>query len=107
MFDNRSLKLDLCALALLAAVAFLGVSLWSYDRFDPPSTLVDPPSQAVHNACGLAGAYTANFLFESLGYGTYYLAGSLAVLDGDARWCGARSTSRCSGRWVGSCRWRA
>ncbi len=82
MFENRSLKLDLCALVLLAGVAFLGVSLWSYDRFDPPSTLVDPPSQSVHNACGVAGAYTANFLFESMGYGAYYLFGSLAALTG-------------------------
>jgi DNA segregation ATPase FtsK/SpoIIIE, S-DNA-T family len=82
MFENRSLKLDLCALVLLAGVAFLGVSLWTYDRFDPPSTLVDPPRQSIHNACGIAGAYTANFLFESMGYGAYYLFGSLAVLTG-------------------------
>ena len=80
MFENRSLKLDLCALVLVAGVAFLGVSLGSYDRFDPPSTLVDPPSQSIQNACGIAGAYTANFLFESLGFGAYYLAGSLAAL---------------------------
>ena len=43
MFENRSLKLDLCALVLVAGVAFLAASLWTYDRFDPPSTLVDPP----------------------------------------------------------------
>jgi len=82
MFENRSLKLDLCALVLLAGVAFLGVSLWSYDRFDPPSTLVDPPIETIQNACGIAGAYTANFLFESMGYGVYYLFGSLAALTG-------------------------
>jgi DNA segregation ATPase FtsK/SpoIIIE, S-DNA-T family len=82
MFENRSLKLDLCALVLLAGVAFLGVSLWSYDRFDPPSLLVDPPREAVHNACGIAGAYTADFLFESLGYGAYYMLGSLGALTG-------------------------
>ena len=80
MFENRSLKLDLCALVLVAGVAFLGVSLWTYDRFDPPSTLVDPPSTSIQNACGIAGAYTANFLFESLGFGAYYLFGSLAAL---------------------------
>src|SRR3990170_3755831 len=51
-----------------------------YDRFDSPSTLVDPPSQSIQNACGTAGAYTANFLFESLGFGAYYLSGSLAAL---------------------------
>ena len=94
MFENRSLKLDLCALVLVAGVAFLSVSLWTYDRFDPPSLLVDPPSQAIHNACGVAGAYTSNFLFESLGFGAYYLLGSLAALDRRCSSCGARSTSR-------------
>lgn len=80
MFEHRSLKLDLCALVLLAGVALLGVSLWTYDRFDPPSTLVDPPRTTVANACGIAGAYTADFLFESLGYGAYYVVGSLGAL---------------------------
>ena len=80
MFEDRSLKLDLCALALLALVAFLGVSLWTYDATDPPSTLVWPPSETIHNACGRAGAIAAHHLFESLGIGAYYLAGSLAVL---------------------------
>src|SRR3990172_1333761 len=80
MFENRSLKLDLCALVLAAGVAFLGVSLWTYDRFDPPSTLVDPPRQEIQNACGVAGAFTADFLFESLGFGAYYMFASLAAL---------------------------
>jgi DNA segregation ATPase FtsK/SpoIIIE, S-DNA-T family len=80
MFENRSLKLDLCALMLVAGVAFLSVSLWTYDRFDPPSLLVDPPNQAIRNACGVAGAFTSNFLFESLGFGAYYLLGSLGAL---------------------------
>ena len=38
-------KLDLCALALLARVVFLGISLWTYDATDPPSTLVWPASE--------------------------------------------------------------
>jgi S-DNA-T family DNA segregation ATPase FtsK/SpoIIIE len=80
MFENRSLKLDVCALALLAVVVFLGIALWTYHPTDPPSTLVWPPSQTVENACGHAGALTAYYLFESLGIGAYYLAGSLAVL---------------------------
>src|SRR5262245_41305904 len=80
MFDNRSLKLDLLALALAALTAFLGVSLWTYDRFDPPSTLVDPPNVVVQNACGTAGAITAHYLYESLGLAAYYLFLSLAVL---------------------------
>ena len=80
MFEDRSLKIDLCALALLAIVAFLGIALWTYDATDPPSTVVWPPSDVVHNACGRAGALTSHYLFESLGIGAYYLAGSLAVL---------------------------
>ena len=80
MFENRSRRLDLAALALLAVVMFLGVSLWTYDRFDPPSTLVFPASNLVHNACGWAGAYVANYLFESLGLGAYYVLASLVVL---------------------------
>ncbi len=80
MFEDRSLKIDLVALALLALVAFLGLSLWTYDATDPPSTIVWPPSDVVHNACGRAGALTSHYLFESLGIGAYYLAGSLGVL---------------------------
>ena len=80
MFEDRSLKLDLCALALSALVVFLGVALWTYEPTDPPSTLVWPPSETVENACGRAGALAAHHLFESLGIGAYYLAVSLAVL---------------------------
>ncbi len=80
MFKDRSLKLDLCAIALLALVVFLGVSLWTYDRTDPPSTLTWPASTETHNACGTVGAYTAHWLFESLGLGAWYAVGSLGVL---------------------------
>src|SRR5690606_6373299 len=64
MFENRSIKLDLCALALSALVVFLGCALWTYDPLDPPSTLIYPASEATQNACGWAGALTAHFLFE-------------------------------------------
>src|SRR4029078_7077087 len=80
MFQNRSLKIDLCALALLALAAFLGVSLWTYNATDPPSTIVWPASNIVHNACGSAGALIAHYLFESLGVGAYYVIISLGVL---------------------------
>src|SRR5438445_13392018 len=52
MFEDRSLKIDLCALALLALFVFLGLALWTYNASDPPSTLVWPASDVVHNACG-------------------------------------------------------
>jgi S-DNA-T family DNA segregation ATPase FtsK/SpoIIIE len=80
MFEDRSLKIDLCALALLALAVFLGVALWTYNATDPPSTIVWPSTSVVHNACGSAGALTAHYLFESLGVGAYYLTISLAVL---------------------------
>jgi S-DNA-T family DNA segregation ATPase FtsK/SpoIIIE len=80
MFEDRSLKIDLCALALLALAVFLGLALWTYNATDPPSTIVWPSTSVVHNACGRAGAFTAHYLFESLGVGAYYLTGSLAVL---------------------------
>jgi S-DNA-T family DNA segregation ATPase FtsK/SpoIIIE len=80
MFEDRSLKIDLCALALLALALFLGIALWTYNPADPPSTIVWPATSLVHNACGSAGALTAHYLFESLGIGAYYLTGSLAVL---------------------------
>ncbi len=80
MFEDRSLKIDLVALALLALVAFLGIALWTYDATDPPSTIVWPATNVVHNACGRSGALISHYLFESVGVGAYYLAGSLAVL---------------------------
>ena len=80
MFEDRSLKIDLCALAMLALVVFVGLALCTYDATDPPSTVVWPPSDVVHNACGRVGAMTSHYLFESLGIGAYYLAGSLALL---------------------------
>jgi S-DNA-T family DNA segregation ATPase FtsK/SpoIIIE len=81
MFEDRSLKLDLCALALLALVAFLGVALWTYDCADPPSSLIWPPGEAVQNACGRTGALAAHYVLESIGIGAYYMVGSLGVLS--------------------------
>src|SRR3954471_14187390 len=80
MFEDRSLKIDLCALALLAIAVFLGIALWTYNPTDPPSTIIWPASNVIHNACGSAGAFIAHYVFESLGIGAYYLTGSLAVL---------------------------
>ena len=80
MFENRSLKLDLFALALLAVCAFLGAALVTYDAGDPPSTLVHPPRGTYENACGPVGAYVAHFLFASVGFGALYVVGSLATV---------------------------
>src|SRR3954469_16424672 len=80
MFEDRSLKIDLCALLLTALLVFLGIALWTFNAADPPSTNVWPASDVVRNACGRAGGLTANYLFESLGVGSYYLLASLAGL---------------------------
>ena len=80
MFENRSLKLDLFALALLATCAFLGTALATYDPADPPGTLVFPAPAEYRNACGSIGAYAAHALFAGVGYATYYLLGSLAIV---------------------------
>lgn len=80
MFENRSLKLDLFALALLAACVFLGTALATYDRADQPGTLVYPPRPEYGNACGPIGAYIAHALYAGVGFGAYYLLGSLVIV---------------------------
>ncbi|MEO2045626.1 MAG: DNA translocase FtsK [Pirellulales bacterium] len=80
MFEERNLKLDLFTLLLLAGCLFLGVSLGSYHATDPPSTLISPPSLEVENACGWVGAYASGYLLHSLGFGAYYLVGSLLIV---------------------------
>ncbi len=82
MFDNRDLKLDVAALALLATVVFLAMALVTYDPADPPSTLIYPPGEQVSNACGRLGAVAAHLLLCGVGVGAYYLVLSLGVLDG-------------------------
>ena len=65
MFENRSLRLDLFALALCGLVIFLGASLGTYNPEDsvpqlmPPfdklyqaDQLVYPATDTVTNACG-------------------------------------------------------
>ena len=94
MFENRSLKLDLFALALCGFVIFLGSALGSYDPADPIPELIRPLNhlyQADHsvyplnaevtNACGRWGAFAADMLHHALGVGAYYLVISLSILD--------------------------
>jgi S-DNA-T family DNA segregation ATPase FtsK/SpoIIIE len=81
MFEQRNLKFDLMALALLALVIFLTAALLSYDPADPPSRLVYPNHLQVNNICGRSGAIVSHLLFQALGVGAYYLILSLAVLD--------------------------
>lgn len=94
MLENRKLRRDLLALALLALVVFLGLALASYDRADPvpvplaplsllhePDILVHPPHSQVHNVCGVWGALAADALLAWMGVGAYYFVLSLAVVD--------------------------
>lgn len=81
MLENRNLKLDLLALALLAAVIFLAAALLSYDPADPPNKLALPQHAQPLNMCGYWGAVCSRLLLEALGVGAYYLLLSLAVFD--------------------------
>ncbi|MEM9658072.1 MAG: DNA translocase FtsK 4TM domain-containing protein, partial [Planctomycetota bacterium] len=81
MFENRSLKLDLASLTLVAVATFLTAALLTYDSADPPSTLVYPPKQTFDNACGRTGAYAAHALLASVGFGAFYAVGSLALVS--------------------------
>lgn len=81
MLENRNLKTDLFALALLAGVIFLAAALLSYSPADPPNNLAYPQNPGIENACGYCGATVSRMLFETLGLGAYYLLVSLAVFD--------------------------
>jgi S-DNA-T family DNA segregation ATPase FtsK/SpoIIIE len=94
MFENRKLKFDLLAIALIAVTAFLGVSLLTHDGADPiadhigpvtmvyqPDVLVYPQNARIHNACGRWGALAADLLLTSLGAGAFYAVASLGILS--------------------------
>ncbi|MCE9604140.1 MAG: DNA translocase FtsK [Planctomycetia bacterium] len=80
MLQERSVKLDLFAIALAACTVFLALTLFTYSPADPPSMHVYPQSPVPTNACGKLGAWTAFLLLEGLGLGAYYIALSLGVL---------------------------
>jgi S-DNA-T family DNA segregation ATPase FtsK/SpoIIIE len=81
MHQQRSLRLDLFALALLAFSVFLGIALLTYNPADTPGTLVYPPGSKVTNACGRSGAFAAEMLFRGVGAGAYFVWLSIAVFD--------------------------
>ncbi|NUQ65315.1 MAG: DNA translocase FtsK [Pirellulales bacterium] len=80
MLEQRDLRLDLLALAVLALTVFLAASLLSYDPADPPGTIVYPPAQNTLNVCGRSGAWVSMVLLEAFGLGAYYLLVSLIVV---------------------------
>ncbi len=94
MLAERNLKLDLFALGLLALVAFLSLSLFTYDAADPAPKLIAPldkyypfdqpiypPHTKYSNACGKWGHLSADVLLHTCGWGAYFVLLSLAVLD--------------------------
>jgi S-DNA-T family DNA segregation ATPase FtsK/SpoIIIE len=93
MVNQRNLRQDLFALLMCAVTIFLAVSLLSYNPADvvgelvapldtvyQPDVLVLPVADQVSNACGRLGAAAADMLLTFLGYGSYYLVVTLAVL---------------------------
>ncbi len=93
MFAERDTKFDLLALGFLVLVAFLSLSLATYDPADPYVDLVYPLNQWIRqesltyplnettaNACGPWGALAASMLLKGLGLGAYYAVGSLTIL---------------------------
>lgn len=81
MLEQRNPKRDVFALALLAVCVFLTLALVTYHPADPPGRAAYPPANAVHNACGKMGAYTADYLYRGMGLGAYFLLGTLVVVD--------------------------
>lgn len=61
------------AVLLLAAAAFLTLSLVSFDPHDPPDPDI-PANPVVRNACGRVGAWLARTLLFYLGGGAYLVA---------------------------------
>lgn len=94
MLENRNLRLDLTALGLVALIIFLTCSLVTYHPNDPvgplppplgflvqPDTLAIPANEVIQNACGFWGSLASNLLFNTFGYGAYYLVATLALID--------------------------
>ena len=90
----RKIEFDVEAIALSALCIFIWLSLLSYDPADNLSDLprplknvvavdnaIYPPNEHIQNACGWAGAVTANILVQSFGIGSLLVAAGLTVLS--------------------------
>ena len=80
-FDFRRLRDDVLALVLLGVVAYLGISLVSWDAADPPATQTYPVRAIAHNWGGHLGAYFAYGLRAATGLGAYFVWLSLVAMD--------------------------
>jgi len=91
---ERDIKRDLFALTLCAGSIFLTTALLTYHSNDPIGELIPPlnhlyqadlieypESTYIQNACGKLGALAADVMFSLLGFGAFYLLGSLIIVD--------------------------
>ncbi len=69
---SEELKKEITGIVLLGLFLFILVSLLSYHPFDPSLNAVS--SDTVHNFCGRAGSYTADFLIQLFGLMSYSVA---------------------------------
>ena len=69
------------SLALLGVVAYLGLSLVSWDAADPPATQTYPVRAVAHNWGGHLGAYLAYALRSVTGIGSYFVWLTLLAID--------------------------
>ncbi len=81
MIDYRRIRDDLCALGLLAAIVFVGMSLSSYDSADPPARNVYPERDHVANWCGPVGARVAHAAFSVFGWGAWFVLLAMVSID--------------------------
>ncbi|MFM7160920.1 MAG: DNA translocase FtsK 4TM domain-containing protein [Planctomycetaceae bacterium] len=80
MMLRRRLIVDLLALALLALVVFVGLSLFSHDIADPPADGYYPAHEEVENLCGRVGALAAANLIRTFGLVAWLLPPALGGL---------------------------
>ncbi|MGE3314887.1 MAG: DNA translocase FtsK 4TM domain-containing protein [Planctomycetaceae bacterium] len=98
--DFKRLRMDLLALALLAATVFVGMSLAGYDPADPPARNSYPVRTEIANLAGPHGAQVAHYMRHGLGLGAYVL---LAMMFSADMRLFNRNTSGDHGiRWVGA-----
>ncbi len=93
MVQSRSLRRDLLAVGILAALLYLLVALVTYHPADPVAKLIAPLDQLYqpdlyvyplnekpHNACGRFGALVADLMLATFGLAAVYVLLGLAVL---------------------------
>ncbi len=81
MLDLRRLRDDMLALVLLGVIAYLGISLLSWDAADPPATQMYPAREVPLNWGGYVGAYLAFAMRALIGIGAYFVWLSLLAVD--------------------------